>query len=91
MILSQAQVEMLIKDAIAEGAFDNLKGAGKPLEINPQVDVMQEKLRALGFMPREVTLRIKLAGLEDIPANREAREQLKVEIDILMQSRLQRS
>lgn len=91
MILSQAQVEMLIKDAIADGAFDNLKGAGKPLEIDPQADVMQEKLRALGYMPREVTLRIKLAALENISANRGAREQLKVEIDILMRSRLQSS
>ncbi len=85
---SSWQIENLIREAIEAGEFDNLPGAGKPLEIDTNQDVMQSKLRDLGFVPKEVHLRKQLALLENTPANFKLRQELMIEIDILTQTRL---
>jgi len=70
------------------GEFDNLRGAGKPLEIDFSQDWMQSKLRKMGFLPREVELRKRLAMMEKTSDNYKVRETLTIEIDILTQARL---
>ena len=82
------QVETMITEAIKAGEFENLKGSGKPLEIDLSQDLMTAKLKCMGYVPREVALRRKLALLEEIPKNIKQRESLIIEIDILTQSRL---
>lgn len=64
-------IEELIKDAIAKGEFDNLKGRGQPLDLNPYFDAPEDlrmgygMLKGAGFVPEEVQI------LKDIAALRE--------------------
>jgi len=61
-----------IEDAMREGKFDNLAGAGKPLELEPMpADEnarmtwwMLRILKHNNFTPEEVTLRRKIEGLK---------------------------
>jgi hypothetical protein len=64
--------EKRIEDAMREGKFDNLAGAGKPLELEPMpADEnarmtwwMLRILKNNNFTPEEVTLRRKIEGLK---------------------------
>ena len=64
--------EKRIEDAMREGKFDNLAGAGKPLELEPMpADEnarmswwMLRILKHNNFTPEEVTLRRKIEGLK---------------------------
>jgi hypothetical protein len=64
--------ERRIEDAMREGKFDNLAGAGKPLDLEPMpADEnarmtwwMLRILRNNNFTPEEVTLRRKIESLK---------------------------
>lgn len=64
-------IEELIKQAIARGEFDNLKGTGQPLDLNTYFDAPEDlrmgyaMLKGGGFVPEEAQL------LKDIAALRE--------------------
>jgi hypothetical protein len=66
--------EEKINEAIKEGAFDNLPGAGKPLELD-DVSRVPEELRAsyrllknAGVLPEEMQLRKEMVTLESLLA-----------------------
>lgn len=62
----------MIKDAIARGEFDNLSGAGKPLDLDAYFNTPEDlrmafsMLRSNDFVPEEVEM------LKEIEALREA-------------------
>jgi hypothetical protein len=64
-------IEELLKDAIAKGEFDNLKGKGQPLDLNAYFDAPEDlrmgygMLKGAGFVPEEAQI------LKDIAALRE--------------------
>jgi len=57
--------ENLIEEAMREGAFDNLSGAGRPLKPFPEGDpfdaIMAEILKRNGATPLEVQLKRSIA------------------------------
>ena len=56
-----------IKQAEADGAFDNLEGAGKPLPRvdDPDAEMMNRILRENGAVPEYVSLSRELSRLRD--------------------------
>jgi hypothetical protein len=64
--------EQRIREALERGEFDNLRGAGKPLELDDDSDVPQELraayriLKNSGFVPPEVELRREIAKAEQL-------------------------
>jgi hypothetical protein len=74
-----ALVEERIKEALRRGEFDNLPGAGRPLELDddclvpPEVRIAYRILKNAGFVPPEVLERREIADLEnEIAAIRDA-------------------
>ena len=73
MSLHQA-VESIIKEAQERGAFDNLPGKGKPIDLTTyfetpeDVRVAQSVLKNAGFTSREVELLNEVAGLKQVLA-----------------------
>lgn len=69
MLLLDTLVEQRIADAIAAGAFEDLPGAGKPLEFDDDRLVPEELriahriLKNAGFLPPEVIARREVASL----------------------------
>jgi hypothetical protein len=69
MGLLDSIVEQRIAQAFAEGAFENLPGAGKPLDLDDDRMVPEELrvayriLKNAGFIPPEVEQRRELADL----------------------------
>lgn len=65
-----ALVEERIQDAMRRGEFDDLPGAGKPLELDDDRLVPEEVraayrvLKNAGFIPPEVLDRVEIAKLE---------------------------
>lgn len=63
-------VEERIQEAMRRGDFDDLPGAGKPLELDddplvpPEVRVAYRILKNAGFVPPEVLERREIADLE---------------------------
>jgi hypothetical protein len=63
-------LEVLIEQARREGAFDNLPGRGKPLEldddtgIHPEMRMANRILRNANVAPSEVTAMTALAALK---------------------------
>jgi hypothetical protein len=68
VLLLDPLVERKIAEAMAEGAFDHLPGAGKPLALDDDTLVPEDLrvayriLRNAGFLPPEVESRRELAG-----------------------------
>ena len=64
-------VEAQIQQAMAEGAFDNLPGKGKPLNIGKYMEVPEHLrtayhvLRNAGYLPEEVRLKREMEELKD--------------------------
>jgi hypothetical protein len=63
-------VEMKIREAMAEGAFDNLPNAGQPLDLEDyfatpaHLRMAHSILKSAGLVPAEVELLNELASLE---------------------------
>jgi hypothetical protein len=72
MICFQKIAERRILEAIREGAFDNLPGAGQPLKLEDDSHVPEDLrvaykiLKNAGFVPKEVLLRKEIAQAEDL-------------------------
>ena len=66
--------EEKINEAIKEGAFDNLPGAGKPLELDDDSRVPEDLrasyrlLKNAGVLPEEMQLRKEMVTLESLLA-----------------------
>ena len=64
-------VEAKIQQAMAEGAFDNLPGKGKPINIGKYMDVPEHLrtayhiLRNAGYLPEEVRLKREMEECKD--------------------------
>ena len=69
MLLLDALAETRIEEAIEAGAFDDLPGAGRPLELDDERFVPEEVraayriLKRAGYVPPEVEARKEIAGL----------------------------
>ncbi len=65
-----ALVEEKIQEAMARGDFDNLPGAGKPLDLDSYFAAPEDLrmawsvLRSAGYMPEEVELLREIAALK---------------------------
>jgi hypothetical protein len=66
--------EQRIREALERGEFDNLRGAGQPLDLDDDIDVPAELriayriLKNSGFVPPEVELRRDIANAEQLVA-----------------------
>jgi hypothetical protein len=96
-------VENLIQEAIARGEFDNLKGSGKPLNLDEYFSLPEDMrasftlLRNAGVAPQEVGLLKEIAQLKeklDKQTDENKRKKLITEIadkqlkfDMLMEQR----
>ncbi len=72
-----------IDRAIEEGQFDDLPGAGKPLDLGPDRPVVPKSLRESGYTPPVVILIRKLDDLRArlaVEPDRTRRRQLLAEI-----------
>lgn len=64
-------IEELIKDAIAKGEFDNLRGKGRPLDLNTYFEAPEDlrmgyaMLKGGGFVPEEAQLLKEVAALRE--------------------------
>ena len=62
--------EQRIQEAIDQGAFDDIKGKGRPLDLNfnphipPELRAAFKLLQDAGIRPREVDLMKEIAGLK---------------------------
>ena len=78
-------VEMKIRKAMAEGDFDNLKGKGKPLnldkynQVSEHMRIAYHVLRNADFVPEEVRLKKEMEDLkEQIKECKSKREKAKL-------------
>ena len=77
MICFEKIAERRIVEAIREGAFDNLPGAGKPLKLEDDshlpedLRIVYKILKNAGFVPPEVALQKEIATVEDVLAGME--------------------
>ena len=77
MIFFQKIAERRIVEAIREGAFDDLPGAGQPLKLEDDSHLPEDLrivfkiLKNAGFVPPEVALQKEIATLEDVLAGME--------------------
>ena len=77
LLLLDALAEARIEEALALGAFDDLPGAGRPLELDDDRLVPEEVraayriLRRAGFVPPEVEARKAMASLAKLIATLE--------------------
>lgn len=77
MICFQKIAERRIVEAIREGAFDDLPGAGQPLKLEDDSHIPEDLrmvykiLKNAGFVPPEVALQKEIATIEDVLAGME--------------------
>lgn len=77
MIVFQKIAEQRIQDALERGEFDNLSGAGKPLELdtNPfvptELRMAYKVLKNAGVVPQEVETHNEIRSLEAMLADME--------------------
>jgi hypothetical protein len=77
MICFQKIAERRILEAIREGAFDDLPGAGQPLQLEDDSHVPEDLrvaykiLKNAGFVPKEIALRKEILQAEDLLAGME--------------------
>ncbi|WP_018879155.1 DUF1992 domain-containing protein [Thioalkalivibrio sp. ALE9] len=70
MLLNEAQIEAKLADAARRGAFDDLPGAGRPLELDDDRAVPEELrmayrvLKNAGYVPEAVRIRGEIASAE---------------------------
>ena len=67
-------IEQIIQDAIARGEFENLPGAGKPIDLSAYFDTPEEVrvaysvLKSADILPQEAELLKEIAALKDAAA-----------------------
>ena len=67
----ESAIEETIRQAIARGEFDNLKGSGKPLDLSDYFNTPEELrmaysvLKSNQFVPEEVEMINEIARLKD--------------------------
>lgn len=77
MICFQKIAERRIVEAIREGAFDDLPGAGQPLKLEDDSHLPEDLrmvykiLKNAGFVPPDVALQKEIETLEDVLAGME--------------------
>ncbi|WP_028484543.1 DUF1992 domain-containing protein [Thioalkalivibrio sp. ALE17] len=99
MLLNEAQIEAKLADAARRGAFDDLPGAGRPLELDDDRAVPEELLMAYrvlknaGYVPEAVRIRGEIASAEallqaadDEASRQHAARRLRLLLDRLNQS-----
>ena len=83
-------IDEIIKDAIARGEFDNLPGAGKPIDLSAyfntpeEIRVAYSVLKSAGMLPQEAELLREMAVLKekaDGTKDKTQRERLMKEIE----------
>ncbi|WP_018877432.1 DUF1992 domain-containing protein [Thioalkalivibrio sp. ALE28] len=99
MLLNEAQIEAKLADAARRGAFDDLPGAGRPLELDDDRAVPEELrmayrvLKNAGYVPEAVRIRGAIASAEallqaadDEASRQHAARRLRLLLDRLNQS-----
>ncbi|WP_019583512.1 DUF1992 domain-containing protein [Thioalkalivibrio sp. ALE16] len=99
MLLNEAQIEAKLADAARRGAFDDLPGAGRPLELDDDRAVPEELrmayrvLKNAGYVPEAVRIRGEIASAEallqaadDEASRQHAARRLRLLLDRLNQS-----
>ncbi|WP_018951481.1 MULTISPECIES: DUF1992 domain-containing protein [unclassified Thioalkalivibrio] len=99
MLLTELQIEARLADAARRGEFDDLRGAGRPLELDDDSAVPQELRMAFrvmknaGYVPEAVQLRGEIASTEallqaadDEAARQQAAKRLRLLLDRLNRS-----
>jgi len=77
MICFQRIAERRIREATEQGVFDNLSGAGEPLNLEDDSHVPEDLripykiLKNAGYVPKEVAVRKEIAHAEDLLADME--------------------
>lgn len=67
----ESAIEGIIKAAMARGEFDNLEGAGKPLDLSAYFNTPEDVrmgysvLKSNNFVPEEVEMLKEIADLKD--------------------------
>ncbi len=86
MLFWERLAEQKIEEAIARGDFDNLSGAGKPLDLEddlpgvaPALRMAYRILKNSGYVPEEVRLRREISDIQKLLAESLAHEQLNQE------------
>jgi hypothetical protein len=100
MFLFQRLAEERIKEAMEDGAFDELEGQGRPLELEDDSMVPDElrtayrMLKNSGHLPPELSTNQEIRQLEDLlevvedpETERRARERLRILVDRLQLGR----
>jgi hypothetical protein len=64
-------IEEIIREAMARGEFDNLPGAGKPIDLTAYFDTPEEVrlaysvMKSAGILPQEAELLQEIAALKE--------------------------
>jgi hypothetical protein len=67
----ESAIEQQIKEAMARGEFDNLPGAGKPIDLDAYFNTPEDlrmafaMLKSSEFVPEEVEIFKEIAGLDE--------------------------
>jgi hypothetical protein len=81
MLIFDAMAERKIREALERGEFDNLPGAGKPLDLNDDplvpedVRVAYRILKNAGFLPPELELLQEIRNIEQLIDKLEATDE----------------
>lgn len=84
----ESAIEQIIRDGMARGEFDNLKGKGKPLNLDDYFNTPEDVrmgfsiLKSNDFVPEEVELLKEIAAL---------REKLRVATDVDTKAALEKN
>jgi hypothetical protein len=103
----ESAIEQIIREGMARGEFDNLKGRGKPLNLDDYFNTPEDirmgfaMLRSNDFVPEEVEIMNEIAALKeqiDAAQNEEERAALsakyserKLKLSLLLDVRRRRS
>lgn len=73
MMFLEAMVEQCLAEAAASGEFDDLPGAGQPLQLEtddplvpPELRMAYKILKNAGYVPEEVRLRREIHDVEEL-------------------------
>jgi len=87
-------IEQIIQDAIARGEFDNLPGAGKPIDLSAYFDTPEEirlaqsVLKSADILPQEADLLKEIAALKDAASAEQNETKKKKMLKLVEEKRL---